>query len=84
MNLVRKKKTGAVPPHLRDAHYVGAKKLGHGIGYQYAHDFDKHYVKQQYLPDELVHETFYHPGELGYEKKMADYMKWLKGESDES
>ena len=84
MNLVRKKKTGAVPSHLRDAHYGGAKKLGHGIGYQYAHDFDKHYVKQQYLPDALVHEKFYHPGELGYEKKMADYMKWLKGESDES
>ena len=83
MNLVRREKTGSVPNHLRDAHYGGAKKLGHGIGYQYVHDFPNHYMKQQYLPDELIGHRFYEPGELGYEKKMADYMKWLKGEKDE-
>lgn len=83
MNLVRREKTGSVPNHLRDAHYGGAKKLGHGIGYQYVHDFPNHYMKQQYLPDELIGRRFYEPGELGYEKKMADYMKWLKGEKDE-
>ena len=82
MNLVRREKTGAVPNHLRDAHYGGAKKLGHGIGYQYAHNFPNHYVKQQYLPDELTGHRFYEPGELGYEKKMSDHMRWLKGESD--
>lgn len=82
MNLVRREKTGAVPNHLRDAHYGGARKLGHGTGYQYAHNFPNHYIKQQYLPDELTGYQFYEPGELGYEKKMADYMKWLKGEDD--
>jgi putative ATPase len=82
LSLVRKQKTGSVPNHLRDAHYGGAKKLGHGIGYQYAHDFPNHYVRQQYLPDELCGYTFYHPGELGKEKKMADYMRWLKGEDN--
>ena len=43
----------SVPAHLRDAHYKGAKKLGHGTDYKYAHDYPDHYVKQQYLPDEI-------------------------------
>ena len=81
MNLVRQKKTGAVPNHLRDAHYGGAAKLGHGKGYQYAHDYPNHYVKQQYLPDELIGHTFYYPSENGYEKRIGDYMRWLKGET---
>ena len=81
MNLVRQKKTGAVPNHLRDAHYGGAAKLGHGKGYQYAHDYPNHYVKQQYLPDELIGHTFYYPRENGYEKRIGDYMRWLKGET---
>ena len=42
-----------VPTHLQDAHYKGAQKLGHGIGYKYAHDYPNHYVKQQYLPSEI-------------------------------
>lgn len=82
MDLVRKKKTGAVPNHLRDAHYGGAAKLGHGKGYQYAHNFPKHYVKQQYLPDELVGYTFYQPSENGYEKQIASHMRWLKEEEE--
>ncbi|MDO4555472.1 MAG: replication-associated recombination protein A [Lachnospiraceae bacterium] len=82
MQTVKRQKTGAVPVHLKDAHYGGAKKLGHGIGYQYAHDFPNHYVKQQYLPDELLGTTFYHPGTNGYEKKMAEYLHWLKGEEN--
>lgn len=81
--MVRHKKTGSVPNHLRDAHYGGAKKLGHGLGYQYAHDFPNHYVAQQYLPDELKDYKFYHPVENGYEKRMTEYMRWLKGESNE-
>lgn len=80
MNLVKRQKTGAVPNHLRDAHYGGASKLGHGKGYQYAHDYPNHYVKQQYLPDELVGHTFFHPSGNGYEKRMEEYMHWLKGE----
>lgn len=80
MNLVRQKKTGAVPNHLRDAHYGGAAKLGHGKGYLYAHDYPNHYVKQQYLPDELKGTRFYQPSANGYEKRIGEYMRWLKGE----
>ena len=46
-----------------DSHYKGAQKLGHGIGYQYAHNYKNHYAKQQYLPDELVGSSFYRPGD---------------------
>ena len=63
--------TTTVPVHLQDHHYGGAQKLGHGIGYLYAHDFPEHYVKQQYLPDEIAGRTFYRPGELGQEKEIA-------------
>ena len=80
LDLVRKQKTGAVPNHLRDAHYGGAAKLGHGMGYRYAHDYPNHYVKQQYLPEELTGYKFYEPTGNGYEKRMDEYMKWLKGE----
>jgi putative ATPase len=48
-----------VPTHLQDAHYKGAAKLGHGVGYLYPHDYEGHYVKQQYLPDEYKDEKFY-------------------------
>ena len=67
---VVKTTTTTVPVHLQDKHYGGAEKLGHGMGYLYAHDFPEHYVKQQYLPDELVGRTFYHPSENGYEKQI--------------
>lgn len=67
-----------IPTHLQDAHYKGAAKLGHGLGYLYAHDFDKHYVEQQYLPYELNGKEFYRPSDNGYEKKIKEHMKWLK------
>ena len=69
-----------IPTHLQDAHYKNAGKLGHGVGYLYAHDFPKHYVKQQYLPYELEGSEFYHPGDNGYEAKIIEHMKWLKSE----
>ena len=52
-------KTPAVPAHLQDAHYGAAEKLGHGVGYKYAHDYPNHYGKQQYLPDGLTDREFY-------------------------
>ena len=55
-----------IPPHLQDAHYGGAAKMGHGLGYLYAHDFPNHYVRQQYLPDELVGQRFYDPSDNGH------------------
>jgi putative ATPase len=72
MEAVKAKKT-SVPVHLQDAHYHAHEKLGHGIGYKYAHDYPMHYVEQQYLPDEVKDCTFYHPTENGYEKKIREY-----------
>ncbi|WP_096440407.1 AAA family ATPase [Alteribacter populi] len=74
--MVEKEKNGDVPVHLRDAHYKGASKLGHGEGYKYPHNFENHYVVQQYLPDHLKNKTFYSPSTNGYEKtvqKRLDY-----------
>ena len=71
-------KTPPVPVHLQDTHYKGSAKLGHGIGYQYAHDYPNHYVKQQYLPDGLTGCRFYEPSENGYEKKIQEWMKFLR------
>ena len=73
-----KSTTTTVPVHLQDKHYGGAEKLGHGIGYKYAHDYPEHYVKQQYLSDELVGQTFYHPTDIGYEKVIGDRLKRLR------
>lgn len=70
--------TTTVPVHLQDKHYGGAEKLGHGIGYLYAHDFPEHYVKQQYLPDELVGREFYRPSDNGYEKTIGERLKHLR------
>ena len=71
-----------VPSHLQDGHYKGAAKLGHGLDCKYAHDFPEHYVKQQYLPDELTGMVFYEPGNLGYEKNMKDRLERLKGRDE--
>lgn len=76
---VRQKKT-TVPAHLQDAHYKGSQKLGHGVGYKYAHDYPGHYVKQQYLPDEIKDARFYEPGVLGYEKNIREYLEKLRQE----
>lgn len=73
-----------VPVHLQDSHYKGSGKLGHGIGYKYAHDYPGHYVKQQYLPDEIVGQRFYEPSENGYEKKIKEYLDWTRNEERES
>ena len=78
MSQVGSGKTPPVPVHLQDTHYKGSAKLGHGIGYQYAHDYPNHYVKQQYLPDGLTGCRFYEPSENGYEKKIQEWMKFLR------
>lgn len=78
MNTVRNNVTPPVPKHLQDAHYKGAEKLGHGLGYKYAHDYPNHYVDQQYLPDALVGTKFYEPTEMGYEKNIREHFDKIK------
>ncbi len=71
---VRAGRTLAVPQHLRDSHYSGAKKLGHGEGYQYAHDAPGHFVAQDYLG---ATKRYYEPTDQGVEKKIKDRVeKW--------
>lgn len=77
MESVKNRKT-TVPPHLQDAHYKGSAKLGHGVGYKYAHDYPEHYVKQQYLPTEIEGERFYWPTDIGYEKQAGERIERLR------
>lgn len=82
MKIVNEQKISGVPAHLQDAHYRGAQKLGHGIGYKYAHDYKNNYVKQQYLPDELTGMRFYNPTQNGYEKVITEHMDKIKSEAE--
>ena len=81
MEAVKTTKT-TVPSHLQDAHYKGSKKMGHGVGYLYAHDYPNHYVEQQYMPSELLGRKFYHPTDNGYEKNIQEYFRKIHGEKD--
>lgn len=74
---IEKEDIGAVPMHLRDSHYGGAKVLNHGAEYKYPHDYDHHYVKQQYMPKELFKKNYYMPTGLGYEKRIKDRLEFL-------
>lgn len=69
---VKTKKTQEVPVHLKDASYPGAKRLGHGKGYQYAHDFEDHYVPQEYIS---VETKYYEPTEMGQEKLIKERLQ---------
>ncbi len=77
MEAVKNEKINTIPPHLQDAHYKSAEKLGRGTEYKYAHSYPKHYVKQQYLPDELIGRRFYVPSDNGYEKTIQEYFKYI-------
>ena len=83
MDVVGRTKTPPVPTHLQDAHYKSAEKLGHGLGYKYAHNYKNHYVKQQYLPDGLTDEVFYEPSENGYEATIREYYRKIHEDPDE-
>jgi len=72
---VKTQKIEDVPNHLRDASYINAKKMGHGVGYKYAHSFPNHYVEQDYLPKDV---QYYKPTEMGFEKEMSVRLKRLK------
>ncbi len=72
----------SVPPHLQDAGYSGASKLGRGIGYKYAHDFPDHYVEQQYLPSEIEGTVFYEPTQIGYEETISRYLNRIRNRKE--
>lgn len=82
MHMVASGQTPPIPVHLQDSHYKSAGKLGHGIGYQYAHDFKNHYVAQQYLPDALAGARFYEPTDMGYEKQIQDHLEKIRREAE--
>lgn len=77
MKDVEQSRTFEVPTHLKDSHYPGAKTLGHGEGYKYSHQYKDHYVKQEYIPDK---KRYYEPTDIGYEKKIKEYLDKLKDE----
>lgn len=78
LDMVKKQQMVTIPNHLKDSHYPGATKLGHGNGYLYAHDYPNHYVQQQYLPDELEGTIFYEPTDNGQEKEWKNYWKNIR------
>lgn len=69
---VEKKRIAQVPIHLRDKSYNGSSSLGNGVDYKYPHSFQEHYVKQQYMPEELIDTVYYNPTGLGYEKRIKE------------
>ena len=77
---VRSGRTLAVPEHLRDAHYTGAKKLGHGVGYDYSHDHPDHFAPQDYL-GAIKH--YYEPGDQGVEKKIKERVEKWRAQLDQ-
>lgn len=84
MRDVEKKRAEDVPPHLRDSSYKGAKKLGHGIGYRYPHDYPGNFVAQDYLPSGLLGSTYYDPSDNGYEgtikARLEEWKRQKKGD----
>jgi putative ATPase len=75
-------RTLAVPEHLRDASYAGAKRLGRGEGYKYAHDFEGHFVEQDYLP---VDKVYYQPTEQGREREIKQRLdEWRQQRNQQS
>jgi putative ATPase len=75
---VRDRPSSGVPAHLRDAHYQGAKSIGHGAGYEYPHDDPRGWVEQQYLPPEVAGRRYYEPSHHGREREIADRMARLR------
>ena len=77
MKLVANTTNYPIPVHLQDAHYSGHEGLGHGIGYEYAHNCPKHFSTQEYLPSELKGTRFYNPGDLGEEVNIKKYLDFI-------
>lgn len=74
---VKNRRTGEIPYHLRNAPIEAMQTLGYSQGYKYAHDYPNHYVRMQFLPDEIKDEKYYHPSEQGYEAKIRKWLEFL-------
>lgn len=77
---IKSRDVGDIPEHLKDAHYSGAEALGRGKEYKYPHNYKKHYIKQQYLPNNIKEAVYYTPGTNKMEEKIAQYMRYLREE----
>lgn len=75
---VENNEIGEIPDHLKDAHYSGAAKLGRGVEYKYPHNYENHWVKQEYLPNSLKNRMYYTPGENKNERAYSSYWKQVK------
>ncbi|MDO8683452.1 MAG: replication-associated recombination protein A [Armatimonadota bacterium] len=84
MKDVAERQSPPVPIHLRDSNYPGAKKLGHGEGYKYPHDFPDHYVEQEYVPESAKSSPYYEPSDLGHEAKIKKRLEGLRRESEKN
>ena len=73
---------GEVPTHLKDAHYGGAEKLGRGVEYKYPHSYPDHYVRQQYLPDEIKNKKYYIPGDSKFEQNANSFWESIKNKKN--
>lgn len=78
LRFVEEEQNSPVPTHLKDSSYSGAKRLGHGRGYRYPHDYPGHYIKQEYLPTSLTGKQFYKPTEQGREKEIKNYLEIIR------
>ena len=76
---VRAGQAGSVPAHLRDTHYAGANKLGHGLTYVYSHDEPHAVATQTYLPEELADARYYHPTDRGFERTLSERLERVRG-----
>jgi putative ATPase len=70
--------TGVVPMHLRNAPAKGMEELGYSVGYKYPHDFPGHITGQQYMTDKTIDKKYYQPTDIGYERKVAEYLDYVK------
>ncbi len=75
--------TPSIPLHLRSSKTGPMKELGYGQGYKYPHDYPHHWTSQEYWPDDVERETFYEPDDIGFEKQIKEYQKWMKGSKTE-
>ena len=84
MAAIQNKEFSGIPQALQDAHYKSAAKLGHGVGYLYAHDYEDNFVVQQFLPDSVKDDRYYLPSKNGYEKEIRERLKkWWNRSSSE-